>query len=186
MSCWRNRKYFIERMHHNVQIGDAVSTETVGLSLLPVFRLLASPVHLRPSPIHPGAQSHLKLPAVLVQVACLWQLWAPISHSLISNKEKKNRLEMTLKQTLYWRFNELGLFPGGASLASESELMRGLNCFKTTAGDDRAKSFWVTVFTRGELYFRAEATETFSWFLILIAFLQRFNEQSQSPVFFFF
>lgn len=46
------------------------------------------PVHLRPSPIHPGAQSHLKLPAVLVQVACLWQLWAPISHSLISKEAK--------------------------------------------------------------------------------------------------
>lgn len=51
--------------------------------------LVGIPVHLRPSPIHPGAQSHLKLPAVLVQVACLSQLWAPISHSFISERKKK-------------------------------------------------------------------------------------------------
>ncbi len=54
------------------------------------LRSSALPVHLRPLPIHPGAQLHLKLPAVLVQVACLSQLWAPISHSLISDKEEKN------------------------------------------------------------------------------------------------
>ena len=48
----------------------------------------ALPVHLRPLPIQPGAQLHLKLPAVLVQVACLSQLWAPISHSLISGQEE--------------------------------------------------------------------------------------------------
>lgn len=47
-------------------------------------------------------------------------------------------------------------------LALQSELMLGLNCIKTTAGDDRAKSFWVTVFIHGELNFRAEGSETFS------------------------
>lgn len=59
--------------------------------LYPLSRteLVEIPVHLRPSPIHPGAQSHLKLPAVLVQVACLSQLWAPISHSFISERKKK-------------------------------------------------------------------------------------------------
>lgn len=46
-------------------------------------------------------------------------------------------------------------------LALWSELMLGLNCIKT-AGDNRIKSFWVTVFIHGELYFRAEGTETFS------------------------
>lgn len=51
--------------------------------------LVAIPAHVMPSPIHPGAQSHLKLPAVLVQVACLWQLWAPISHSFISDTKKE-------------------------------------------------------------------------------------------------
>lgn len=66
---------------------------TIEWQPLPVVRSSASPVHLRPSPIHPGAQLHLKLPAVLVQVACLAQLWAPISHSLISDKEI-NKLEV--------------------------------------------------------------------------------------------
>lgn len=45
-----------------------------------------APVHLMPSPIHPGLQLHLKLPAVLVHTACLSQLCAPISHSLMSEK----------------------------------------------------------------------------------------------------
>lgn len=48
------------------------------------------PVHLRPFPTQPGAQLHLKLPAVLVQVAWGSQLWAPISHSLISGRKKTN------------------------------------------------------------------------------------------------
>lgn len=60
---------------------------------LPVhLRPSALPVHLRPLPIHPGAQLHLKPPAVLVQVACLSQLWAPISHSLTSDKETNKKL----------------------------------------------------------------------------------------------
>ena len=46
-------------------------------------------MHLIPSPIHPGAQLHLKLPAVLVHEACLSQLWAPISHSLISTERER-------------------------------------------------------------------------------------------------
>lgn len=54
--------------------------------------MFALPVHLKPSPIHPGAQLHLKLPAVLVHVACRSQLCAPISHSLISVKERRNKL----------------------------------------------------------------------------------------------
>lgn len=59
--------------------------------LLVHSRSSALPVHLRPLPIHPGAQLHLKLPAVLVQVACLSQLWAPISHSLISDNERTKK-----------------------------------------------------------------------------------------------
>ena len=47
------------------------------------------PVHLRLLPSHPGAQLHLKLPAVLVQAAWRSQLWAPISHSLISDTERR-------------------------------------------------------------------------------------------------
>lgn len=65
-------------------------------------------------------------------------------------------------------------------LALWTELMLGLNCIKTAAGDDSTKSFWVTVLIHRGLYFRAEGKETFSWSLILIAFLQRFNEQTQS------
>lgn len=137
------------------------------------------PVHLRPLPIHPGAQLHLKLPAVLVQVACLSQLWAPISHSLISVKEGTNKKPCKEKLMLFWWSDDLGL-NSVRFLALSSELKLGLNCLKTAAGDDRTKSFWLTVFIQGELHFRAEGSKTFSWSLILIAFLQRFNEQTQS------
>lgn len=41
-------------------------------------------MHLIPFPIQPELQLHLKLPGMFVQTACLSQLWAPISHSLIS------------------------------------------------------------------------------------------------------
>lgn len=107
---------------------------------------------------------HLKLPAVFVHVACLSQLWAPISHSLISNKEETNEKPCKKKKRqcsdglMIW---VCILIPVGF-LALWSELMLGLNCIKTAAGDDRTKSFWVTVFIHGELCFRAEGPETFS------------------------
>lgn len=58
--------------------------------------------------------------------------------------------------------------------------MLGFNCIITAAEDDGTKSSWLTVFIHGELYFREEDTETFSWSLILIAFLWGFNEQTQT------
>ena len=71
--------------------------QSINQSLTPVTARLLLPVHLSPSPTQPGAQVHLKLPAELVQVAWLSQLWAPISHSLMSEQRRNVRLQTPLK-----------------------------------------------------------------------------------------
>lgn len=121
---------------------------------LPIGLSGGLPVHLRPSPTHPGAQSHLKLPAVLVQVACLSQLWAPISHSFISERKKKFVIQKN-KQIL---FDGLMVLPG--FLALRSALVRALDRQQRTR-----ESFWVSVFIHQDPNLRAGNSPTLTAFL---------------------
>ena len=42
------------------------------------------PLHVNPSPLYPGLQSHLNEPIVLIQTACESHLDEPFTHSSIS------------------------------------------------------------------------------------------------------
>ena len=52
-------------------------------------QILNKPVQFCPSPVYPSLQEQLYPPSVLLQVALLWQLWEPLSHSSISKVKVK-------------------------------------------------------------------------------------------------
>ena len=55
------------------------------------------PEHARPSPMYPALQVQLKDPNVFVQFAFTWQLFMPLSHSLISISYKELKEKNTNK-----------------------------------------------------------------------------------------
>ena len=71
------------------------------LSWLPIFSYVMKltrstiPEHARPSPMYPALQVQLKDPNVFVQFAFTWQLFMPLSHSLISISYKELKEKYT-------------------------------------------------------------------------------------------
>ena len=66
-----------------------------------LLRLIAVPVHLRPSPVYPGLHVQTCDPRVLLQVAFTWHLPWYVLHSSISVKKNKKRKERKMRKRFY-------------------------------------------------------------------------------------
>ena len=90
---WTCYIFFHVRVH--AEFSSSCSPDSQSSVML--WNLQIIPEHARPSPMYPALQVQLKDPNVFVQFAFTWQLFMPLSHSLISISYKELKEKNTNK-----------------------------------------------------------------------------------------